>query len=263
VPYRVDISNPTTNALDLLVELGALDVEAANGNTAAILPDSVTADALATAFGTTNFKVSAAIGRDNGSVWLLRPQPVRIGSILIAPLEDPAPPGVLRLEDSDAFGSGHHPTTALCGEVIQETLSSTVPHAILDVGTGSGILALTALMMGVPRAVGLDIDASALTNAARNAALNNLSDRLQLVLGGPAAVSGAWPLVVANILAAPLIEMAPFLVRRIGSGGSLVLSGVSASLESEVRHTYLRLGMRHIRSSARAGWTVLVLQASW
>ena len=167
------------------------------------------------------------------------------------------------MTDSTAFGTGHHPTTALCVEALEEALTIAVPDSVLDVGTGSGVLALTALMMGVSRAVGLDIDADALKIAAEHARLNNLADRLQLVLGGPDVVDGAWPLVVANVLAAPLIEMAPVLVRRVGRRGRLILSGIPWSLESEVRQTYQRLGMRHIRSETRAGWTVLVAQASW
>ena len=76
-------------------------------------------------------------------------------------------------------------------------------------------------------------------------------------------MDGAWPLVVANVLAAPLIEMAPVLVRRVGSHGRLILSGIPWSLESEVRQAYERLGMRHIRSEERAGWVMLMARASW
>jgi ribosomal protein L11 methyltransferase len=263
VPYRVDISCPHHDALDRLVQLGALDIEQVDDGLAAIIPDGVKPDAVAAALGMTGVTVSPAIARDNESVWLLSPRAVRIGSVVIAPPEVAAPPGSLRLTDSTAFGTGHHPTTALCVEAIQEALTIAVPDSVLDVGTGSGVLALAALMMGVPRAVGLDIDADALKTAAGHARLNNLADRLQLVLGGPDVVDGAWPLVVANVLAAPLIEMAPILVRRAASGGRLILSGIPWSLESEVRQSYQRLGMRHIRSETRAGWTVLVAQASW
>src|SRR5262249_38710945 len=157
-----------------------------------------------------------------------------------------------RLVDSDIFGTGHHPTTALCVEALEEVLAIGVAKSILDVGTGSGILALAALKMGVPQAVGLDIDDEALSVAAQNARLNNLAEGFQLVLGGPEIVDGLWPLVVANVLAAPLIEMAPTLVRRVGHNGYLILSGISWSLESEVLQAYQRLGMRHIRSAMRA-----------
>jgi ribosomal protein L11 methyltransferase len=263
LPYRIDISFPPDDALDRLVQLGALDVEPVRDGLAAIIPDNVMPDDVAGALGVARVAVSGAVARDNASVWLLTPRAVRIGSVLIVPAAAAAPPGALRLTDSTAFGTGHHPTTALCIEALEEALAIAVPDNILDVGTGSGVLALAALMMGVPRAVCLDIDAAALEIAAEHARLNNLADRLQLVHGGPGAVEGVWPVVVANVLAAPLIEMAPILVRRVGKSGRLILSGIPRSLESEVRQTYEGLGMRHIRSEARAGWTVLVVQASW
>jgi len=263
MPYRIDISDPPQDALDRLVQLGALDVEQVNDGLAAIIPDGVTPDEVARALGVAGLAASPAVGRDSSSVWLLHPRAVRVGNVVIAPPGVAAPPGALRLTDSTAFGTGHHPTTALCVEALEEALTIAIPDGVLDVGTGSGVLALAALQMGAPRAVGLDIDTDALKIAAENARLNNLADRLQLVLGGPDAVGGTWPIVVANVLAAPLIEMAPVLVGRVGSRGRLILSGIASSLESAVRQNYRRLGMRHIRSETRAGWTVLVAQASW
>ncbi len=159
--------------------------------------------------------MSAAVARDDGSVWLLSPRAVRIGTVMIAPAGIAAPPGALQIDRFHCvwnWTSSNHGTLHR-GHRRGVTVSS--PDSVLDVGTGSGVLALAALMMGVPRAVGVDIDADALEIAAEHARLNNLSDRLQLVLGGPDAVDGAWPLVVANVLAAPLIEMAPVLVRRV------------------------------------------------
>ena len=125
------------------------------------------------------------------------------------------------------------------------------------------MLALAALMMGVPRALGIDIDDEALRVAKRNARLNRLHDRLQLSSGGPETVTGMWPLVLANVLAAPLIEMAPAIVRRVGHHGHLVLSGIPSSAAQNVDQTYRRQGMRHMRAAARGGWVALVLQASW
>jgi ribosomal protein L11 methyltransferase len=137
------------------------------------------------------------------------------------------------------------------------------PEAVLDVGTGSGVLALGALMMGVPRALGTDVDDEALRIAAENARINALGERLQLARGGPETVGGAWPLVLANVLAGPLIEMAPALVRRVGHRGQVVLSGIPASVEHDVERAYRRLGMRRVRVTSRAGWVALVMQASW
>jgi ribosomal protein L11 methyltransferase len=263
VPYRIDISCSPDDLLDDLVQLGALDIEAANAGLAAIMPDAITPDAVCSALAVSNFAVSPAVPRDNGSVWLLSPRTIRIGSIVIAPPEVAAPTGAIRLTDSSAFGTGHHPTTVLCVEALEEALTISTPESVLDVGTGSGVLAFAALMLGVPQAVGLDIDAHALKIAAEHARLNNVAGRLRLVLGGPDAVEGTWPLVIANVLAAPLIEMAPILVRRVACRGQLMLSGIPSSLESEVTRAYERLGMRGFRSETRAGWTVLVAQASW
>jgi ribosomal protein L11 methyltransferase len=148
-------------------------------------------------------------------------------------------------------------------EAIEQIVTAERPDSILDVGTGSGILAFAALVLGVPQAVGLDIDPEALKVAAANARLNRLADRLRLILGGPDAVTGNWPLVTANVLAAPLMKMAPILVQRVRSRGRLILSGIPWSVESEVRQTYQHLGMRHVGSESRAGWTAVVLQASW
>jgi ribosomal protein L11 methyltransferase len=164
VPYRIDIASPPDDALDQLVQLGALDIEPTNDGLA-IIPDGVSLDSVVGALGAASVAVSPAVGRDDGSVWLLNMRAVRIGSFLIAPPEVPAAPGLLRLTDSPAFGTGHHPTTALCVQAIEESLTFGIPESILDVGTGSGVLALIALMKGVPRAVGLDINADAINSA--------------------------------------------------------------------------------------------------
>jgi ribosomal protein L11 methyltransferase len=125
------------------------------------------------------------------------------------------------------------------------------------------VLALAALVLGVPHAHGIDIDDGALRVAAENARLNALDERLQLTHGGPDVVAGTWPFIVANVLAAPLIEMAPVLVRRVGHHGQLVLSGIPTSVERDVDAAYRRLGMRHVRTTSRAGWIALVMQATW
>jgi len=262
MPYRIDISNPNPGALDILIELGALDLAPTDGGMAAIMPDGVTPEIVGRALGAA-VSVSAAMDRDEGSVWILTPRSIRIGTVVISSPEAAPGPNVIRLRDTNAFGTGHHPTTALCIEAVEEILMGDRVESVLDVGTGSGILSLAALTLGVPRALGLDIDPHALEVAEENARINHLENHLQLILGGPEAVTGTWPLVVANVLAAPLIEMAPLLVRRIQGRGRLILSGIPSSLEPEVRNAYQHFGMRRIESQTRAGWTALVLQASW
>jgi ribosomal protein L11 methyltransferase len=264
VPYRVDLPSVPDDAFDRLVELGALDAEVSDeGGLAALMPDSVSPAFVASALGVDDVSVSPATGRDAGSVWVLKLRPVRIGSLRIVPADAAAEPGSLMLIDAAAFGTGLHPTTALCLEALDDAVQAVRPDALLDVGTGSGVLALGALMMGVPRALGVDIDDEALRVAAENARLNSMDARLQLKQGGPHTVSGTWPLVVANVLAAPLIEMAPALVRRVGHHGRLVLSGMATSVEPDVDQAYRRLGMRRVGMTTRAGWAALQLQASW
>jgi ribosomal protein L11 methyltransferase len=264
MPYRVDVRNVGDEALDRLVELGAIDAELSeDGGIAALMPDGVAPEQVARRLGVDDISVSPAAGRDAGSVWVLSPRPIRVGRLQIVPARSKAEPNALRLVDAAAFGTGLHPTTALCLEMLQEAVEMTRPDAVLDVGTGSGVLALAALVMGVPRALGIDIDDEALGVAAENARINRLAERLQLARGGPETVSGAWPLVLANILAAPLIEMAPALVRRVGHHGQLVLSGIPASVEPDVDRAYRRLGLQRLRMKSSAGWNVLVLRATW
>jgi ribosomal protein L11 methyltransferase len=265
VPYRIQVSHGVhEQSLDRLVELGALDVElTADGGLAALLPDGVTPAQAAEVLGIGELTVTPAIARDAGSVWMLSPRPMHIGRLHIVPEHAEGDAGCLRLLDGPAFGTGFHPTTALCLELLDEIVHERCPGSLLDVGTGSGILALSALMLGVPRATAIDLDAVALTFAERNAHLNGLRGRLHLVHGGPDEIAGTWPLVVANILAAPLIEMAPALVRRVGHHAELVLSGIPASLERDVAEAYTHLGMVRLRATTCRGWVALLLRASW
>jgi ribosomal protein L11 methyltransferase len=261
----VDAGNEAS-ALDRLVELGALDVEALpGGGLAALMPDAVAPARAAAILGVDPAKVAAspATSRDAGSVWVLRPRPIRVGRLRIVPANGESGPDTVELLDSPPFGTGLHPTTALCLQALQDAVDIASPNRLLDVGTGSGVLALGALRLGVARAVAVDIDDDAVHAAADNARLNGLFDRLRLVRGGPDAIAGAWPLVVANILAGPLIEMAPTLVRRTGHQAELILSGIPSSVAEDVDLAYRRLGLRHVRQLARDGWVALVLRASW
>src|SRR5262245_41730018 len=156
MPYRVDVRNASHEAVDRLIELGALDAELSDdGAIAALMPDRVTAEQVAVALGVSEISISPAAGRDDGSVWVLRPRPLQIGRFRIVPAHAETEPGTLSLIDAGAFGTGLHPTTALCLEALDEEVQNIIPDAVLDVGIGSGVLALAALMMGVSRAVGI------------------------------------------------------------------------------------------------------------
>ncbi len=263
MPYRIDLNDPSDRALDQLVSLGALDVEPMPAGLAALMPDTITPDAVAHALDVPGIRVSHAVGRDEDSVWILSPRATTIAGLSIVPAAASASPGALQLIDSAAFGTGLHPTTALCVEAMRDAMDIVRPARMLDIGTGSGILALAALTMGVSRAVGLDTDAAAIATAGENARINGLSKRLGLILGGVESVRGQWPLIMANVMAAPLIEMAPVIVQRIAHGGRLVLSGIPSGVAADVERAYQRLGLRPAPPYVRAGWTALVFDPSW
>lgn len=264
MPYRVDLDEASAEAFDRLIELGALDVDGDGdgGTLSAILPDEVDAGRVVQLFGR-GVRIGPAQGRDENSVWVVRPRSIRLGHLTILPADAPPQHGAIRMVDGASFGTGLHPTSRLCLDILDAEIASGHPQSLLDVGTGSGILAMAALHAGVGCAVALDIDANAVRAAVVNARLNRLSSRLRVVQGGPEAVSGAWPLVVANVLAAPLMAMAPTLVRRVARAGRLVLSGVRTSLAVDVEQAYTRCGMRPVTTTARDGWTALTLQATW
>ncbi|ODS58161.1 MAG: hypothetical protein ABS36_04565 [Acidobacteria bacterium SCN 69-37] len=262
MPYRVDIPHAPAHALDRLIDLGALDVDIIEGTAAAILPDTAPlADVLARLdLSVDDVRVSAARARDDGSIWTLGPRPVRVGRWQIVPAHARPGTDVLRLIDGPAFGTGLHATTALCLETLDDELSAWPPVRVLDVGTGSGILALAALRAGVPHATAIDIDADALQVTRENAVLNDVDARLHLVRGEPSSLDGQWPLVLANVLAAPLVAMAPALAACVARRGRLVLSGIRTSLAADVLQAYRHVGAHLVNERTRDGWTALTLR---
>lgn len=165
---------------------------------------------------------------------------------------------VIRIDPSSAFGTGLHATTALCLEAL---LERSPIDAVLDVGTGTGILALAALELGSRRAVATDNDPEALRVAEENAALNNLAGRLVLSASDPAELGERFDVVVANILARPLLDLAPQLKEAVKPGGAVVLSGITAIQAADVVEAYTALGFVEPVVTAREEWVRVVLEA--
>ena len=208
-------------------------------------------------------RASAVERSDWASVVQLGLRPVVFGDLAIVPPGCPAPPAarhVLTIETAGAFGSGLHPSTAL----VLERLAALPPApAMLDVGTGTGILALAALSWGTERVVGTDIDPRALAVAAEIAAAAGLQERLTLLAGGPEAAPGQFARVVANVLAAPLADLAPEVVRRLAPGSQLLLSGLQPHQAPEVVKAYRDRGLWWVGETAARGWVCLELRPSW
>jgi ribosomal protein L11 methylase PrmA len=136
---------------------------------------------------------------------------------------DRAPTGVL-LKSSKVFPP-YHPTTKMCLRLMLQELKQRPCKNLVDVGCGSGILALAGLRLGVKRAVAVDLDPRALITSRENAELNHLEQQLMLVRGSTDAVDSSFDLVLANLPMQVLREKLPELLRLSKSGGSLVLSG--------------------------------------
>jgi ribosomal protein L11 methyltransferase len=139
---------------------------------------------------------------------------------------------VLRLDPGLAFGTGTHPTTRMCLRFIAQ--HPPVGLRVLDYGCGSGILAIGAAMLGASAVDAVDIDPDAIVSAQANAQANHV----QLNLGLPEVAQGQYPLVVANILAAPLKVLAPLLCGHVAAGGTLLLAGILERQVEEITAAY-------------------------
>lgn len=195
-----------------------------------------------------------ALGRD-----LLGPIPV--GRRLIV-LPEWAPAGAegdrlpVRIRPGAGFGTGAHPTTASCLEALERMLDTRPGASVLDVGTGSGVLALAAARLGAGRVLGLDPDPDALANARANRALNLLPD-VALVLGGVEAVRGPFDLVLANLLANVIVDLLPELVRVLAPAGRLVLAGLLGTQGDRIEAALADTGLAPVAYDTRAGWLTL------
>ena len=161
---------------------------------------------------------------------------------------------VLRLDPGLAFGTGTHPTTRMCLRWIAEHPPKA--QRVLDYGCGSGILAIGAALLGAASVDAVDIDHDAVTAAQANA----LANQVQLNLGMPDIAVGVYPLVVANILAAPLKVLAPLLCSHVAHGGTLLLAGLLERQTEEIQEAYkphLKLEV----ADTQEGWVLMRGQA--
>lgn len=190
-------------------------------------------------------------------VWLDTFKPARFGRRLWVCPHGQAPEDqeavVVFLDPGLAFGTGHHPTTALCLEWLDG--ADLAGRTLLDYGCGSGILAIAALRLGAAKVVAVDHDPQALEATRENALANGLDTRLTICapdeLGDPRT-----DLVVANILAAPLIELAPRLTDALRPGGALALSGVLVEQVASVSAAYAtHIALAPVRQ--RDGWALI------
>lgn len=171
----------------------------------------------------------------------------------------------IEIDAGEAFGTAHHATTQGCLLSLDSIARTSRPRKVLDLGCGSGVLAIAAART-LPRAriVASDIDPAATAVASANAANNRVASRIRIVtakgLGSP-VLRQAQPfdLVLANILAAPLIALAPAMARAVAPWATVVLSGILTEQSREVEAAYRAAGFVLRRKLILAGWSTLVL----
>jgi len=164
---------------------------------------------------------------------------------------------VIRLDPGMAFGTGQHPTTLMCLRALEEILRPAMN--VLDLGTGSGILALAAAHLGATSVLALDIDPQAAAAARENVRLNGLEAVVRVEEAGlDEASSAAFDLAMANISAAAIVEMASALAQVLRPGGALIVAGFSADSAERVSSALARTGLVVERSLADGDWRAFI-----
>lgn len=195
--------------------------------------------------------------------------PVRAGRFFVhgSHDRDKVKPGDLAIEidAGQAFGTGHHGTTVGCLELIADVMEHEKPQNALDLGTGSGILAIGIALIKPIRILATDIDPIAIKVAKENFALNGVAKTITAITATglddeEIKKRSPFDLIVANILANPLIELAPQMVPALKKGGSIVLSGILEEQHDRVVKAFEAAGAKYIKTLHHEGWVAIHLK---
>jgi ribosomal protein L11 methyltransferase len=213
-----------------------------------------------TSEGPIDISFSEIPDEDWSQTWKEHFKPLRVGErFLVSPtwVETPALPErlIIRIDPGRAFGTGHHETTRLCLEWLESCLANAV--SLLDVGTGSGILAIAAALLGVERVLGIDNDPEAIEVARENVNLNDLPEKITLLCATPEGLSGSFDVIISNIESGPLIRMSEAISTRLREGGLLALSGILVEQAGLVCAEYERKGLRPTGRKVAGEWVLL------
>jgi ribosomal protein L11 methyltransferase len=209
--------------------------------------------------------LTAVRSEDWSSSWKVHFKPLRVGKrLLIVPTWEEAvqlPDDLLlRIDPGMAFGTGGHETTRLCLELLEKSMDSIGPAAssLLDLGTGSGILAMAATLLGAGRVLALDIDPDAVEIARKNLAMNGLAGRVLCDTTPLESVVDCFDIILANILAEELVRLAPCLAARLNPSGVLILSGILAEKEDLVRQGFATQPLKFVETTFAGEWVAML-----
>jgi ribosomal protein L11 methyltransferase len=201
-------------------------------------------------------------------------KPIRIGKSMVVkpswePYESSAHQVVIEIDPERAFGTGNHPSTALCIEILEHILTSAsageaVPaQSVLDVGTGSGILGIVAARLGAQRVLGLEIDPEALEAAQRNVERNGVVGIMSVSLTPLDQVEQTFDVVIANLTASLLTHMADDLAGHVSAKGLLLLSGILDEQMEEVAKCFETHYFKMVKSWSKKEWRAILLRREW
>jgi ribosomal protein L11 methyltransferase len=210
--------------------------------------------------------VTTVKSEDWSTSWKVNFKPLRVGRrLLIVPSWERAEAGpddiVLSLDPGMAFGTGGHETTRLCLEQLETVLAgrpAAPPVSVLDLGTGSGILAMAAARLGAGRVCAVDIDPDAVEVARENLAINGLAERIECSATTLEALDGPFDVILANILAEELVRLASQLTARLARGGVLILSGILAEKEAFVRNGFASQPLAYLETARQGEWVAML-----
>ncbi len=202
---------------------------------------------------------------DWSNAWKKYYHPVQVGEHLVVcpswEAYDRKPDEVvLTLNPGMAFGTGTHDTTRLCMELLEKYI--TPQDTVLDVGCGSGILAITAALLGANKIIGCDIDEVAVKVAGENAALNGVQDRIAFHQGDlTSQVEGSFQIICANIVADVIIRLSEDVGRYLAKDGIFITSGIIDTREQDVLNALEQNGFQVIERRTSGGWVALACKA--
>ena len=167
---------------------------------------------------------------------------------------------ILQIDPGAAFGTGTHATTSLCLEILEQGVTEGIE--VLDIGCGSGILAIASVLLGAQKALGVDIDAQSVKTAKENAEINNITDKTEFIVGDLAdKVSGKYNIVCANIVADVIIKLLPDVGQFMTEDGMLIISGIIDVRKEDVLAAVKENGFSVAAEAYKDNWCAFVLKA--